>query len=88
MENNLHMIFYYILYINNFEVLLFNRAEKSTFFPNSAVFPGGVHEIDDASPLWLSYIKSFGESTDQILFQYNSPRPAIFTDNIKGQIQR
>lgn len=77
-----------IFYINNFEVLLFNRAEKSTFYPNSAVFPGGVHEIGDASLLWLNYIKSFGQSTNRDLFQCNSPRPAIFTNKMNGQIQR
>ncbi|XP_039969704.1 nucleoside diphosphate-linked moiety X motif 19-like isoform X2 [Bactrocera tryoni] len=72
----------------DYRVLLFNRAEKSTFYPNSAVFPGGVHEVGDASPLWLSYIKSFGQRTNLNLFQCNSPRPAIFTNQLKGQIQR
>ncbi|XP_011198554.1 acyl-coenzyme A diphosphatase NUDT19 [Bactrocera dorsalis] len=72
----------------DYRVLLFNRAEKSTSFPNSAVFPGGVHEVGDASPLWLSYIKSFGQRTNLNLFQCNSPRPAIFTNQLKGQIQR
>ncbi|XP_054082294.1 acyl-coenzyme A diphosphatase NUDT19 isoform X2 [Zeugodacus cucurbitae] len=72
----------------DYRVLLFKRAEKSSFFPNSAVFPGGVHETSDASPSWLNYIKSFSQSTDPNIFRCNFPRPAVFTNNDRGQMQR
>ncbi|XP_053959779.1 acyl-coenzyme A diphosphatase NUDT19 [Anastrepha ludens] len=75
-------------FLCDYKVLLFNRAQKASFYPNSAVFPGGVHESSDASPLWLDHINSFRNTKDLNLFHCKKPRPNIFTSNIDQEIPR
>ncbi|TMW42698.1 hypothetical protein DOY81_012222 [Sarcophaga bullata] len=41
----------------DFKALLFNRHEKASFMPNSAVFPGGVCESADENPVWRKHFE-------------------------------
>lgn len=50
----------------DFKALLFNRHEKATFMPNSAVFPGGVCEAADETPLWRKHFDKLGVTKDSI----------------------
>ncbi|KAH8377728.1 hypothetical protein KR093_006835 [Drosophila rubida] len=39
------------------QALLLTRQSKSSFMPDSSVFPGGVCEATDASPAWLEHFQ-------------------------------
>lgn len=49
----------------NFKALLFNRHEKATFMPNSSVFPGGVCETADETPMWYKHFEKLGVTKDR-----------------------
>lgn len=50
----------------DFKALLFNRHEKASFMPNSAVFPGGVCESADESPIWRKHFEKLGITKEQL----------------------
>lgn len=50
----------------DFKALLFNRHEKASFMPNSAVFPGGVCEPADETPLWRKHFEKMGVTEKQL----------------------
>ncbi|XP_034099398.2 acyl-coenzyme A diphosphatase NUDT19 [Drosophila albomicans] len=41
----------------DYNALLLKRQSKSSFMPDSSVFPGGVCEATDASPAWLKHFE-------------------------------
>lgn len=63
----------------NYEVLLQTRTSRASF-PNSVVFPGGVHEAADASTHWLDLLRSFGYSDNDfdVLHHAGDPVTPIF----------
>ncbi|XP_064549136.1 acyl-coenzyme A diphosphatase NUDT19 [Drosophila montana] len=43
----------------DYNALLFTRHSKSSFMPDSSVFPGGVCEAVDSSPAWLKHFQRY-----------------------------
>lgn len=64
----------------DFEVLLLKRSQKSSFFANSYVFPGGVTEPADFSESWMDVFEKCGYKSSNLEteFRSKSPLPPIF----------
>ncbi|KAH8273717.1 hypothetical protein KR018_010731 [Drosophila ironensis] len=64
----------------DYSALLLTRTAKSSFMPESSVFPGGVCDATDSSPAWLDHFQRGGISATKLknLSQVNGPRPEIF----------
>lgn len=50
----------------NYKALLFNRHDKASFMPNSSVFPGGVCEKADETPLWQKHFEKLGVTKNHL----------------------
>lgn len=75
----------------DFKALLFKRPPQSSFMPNSAVFPGGVFESSDETPLWRKHFESMGVSKQQLLTltKTDGEKPDIYkNDNPAETIER
>lgn len=64
----------------DYEVLFLKRNEKSSFMPNSYVFPGGVSEAADFSEEWFDVFKKCGYEPSSLLkdFRTNAPPPMMY----------
>ncbi|XP_017153619.2 nucleoside diphosphate-linked moiety X motif 19 [Drosophila miranda] len=64
----------------DYNALLLTRTSKSSFMPNSSVFPGGVCEATDSSPTWLSHFQRHNISSAMLrdVCHVKAPRPEIF----------
>ena len=60
----------------DFKALLFNRHEKASFMPNSAVFPGGVCESADENPVWRRHFEKLGVTKELL-------KPLV---SVKGEV--
>ncbi|XP_037959795.1 nucleoside diphosphate-linked moiety X motif 19-like isoform X2 [Teleopsis dalmanni] len=58
--------------------------------PNSCVFPGGVHEAADESPLWLKHFDKFGLQKEKLqqLKPANGERPSMFKPSNENCLER
>ncbi|EDW03195.1 nucleoside diphosphate-linked moiety X motif 19 [Drosophila grimshawi] len=45
--------------IFDYNALLLTRNSKSSFMPDSSVFPGGVCDAEDSSPAWLKHFQRY-----------------------------
>lgn len=65
-----------------FELLFLKRNEKSSFLPNSYVFPGGVSEPSDFSEEWFDVFKKCGYEPSSLLkeFRTNAPPPMMYSN--------
>uniref|UniRef100_A0A1B0BJG1 Nudix hydrolase domain-containing protein n=1 Tax=Glossina palpalis gambiensis TaxID=67801 RepID=A0A1B0BJG1_9MUSC len=74
----------------DYKTLLFNRHEKSTFMPNSAVFPGGVSETTDESPLWYQHFQKFGVTKEQLdtTYAFKGARTGIYKNENPNLLKR
>uniref|UniRef100_A0A1I8MI79 Nudix hydrolase domain-containing protein n=1 Tax=Musca domestica TaxID=7370 RepID=A0A1I8MI79_MUSDO len=74
----------------DFKALLFKRPPQATFMPNSAVFPGGVFEASDETPLWRKHFEKMG-ATKQLMALTEEPKgkkSVIFQNNNPEAIER
>ncbi|KAH8255319.1 hypothetical protein KR038_000918 [Drosophila bunnanda] len=64
----------------DYNALLLTRTPKSTFMPESSVFPGGVCDGTDSSPSWLEHFQRSEISLAKLqeLSNVKGPRPEIF----------
>uniref|UniRef100_A0A182T441 Nudix hydrolase domain-containing protein n=1 Tax=Anopheles maculatus TaxID=74869 RepID=A0A182T441_9DIPT len=64
----------------NYKVLVFKRTPKTSFMPNSVVFPGGGFDKQDSSLGWEAFFRNRNISTGalQQLTEVNGSRPYIF----------
>ncbi|XP_034667133.1 nucleoside diphosphate-linked moiety X motif 19 [Drosophila subobscura] len=64
----------------DYNALLLTRASKSSFMPDSSVFPGGVCDASDSSPAWLSHFQRHKISSAMLndVCHVKGPRPEIF----------
>ncbi|XP_017860202.1 PREDICTED: nucleoside diphosphate-linked moiety X motif 19 isoform X1 [Drosophila arizonae] len=51
---------------SDYNALLFTRNSKSTFMPDASVFPGGVCETVDSSPVWLRHFSRYEGSAEKL----------------------
>uniref|UniRef100_A0A1B0A518 Nudix hydrolase domain-containing protein n=1 Tax=Glossina pallidipes TaxID=7398 RepID=A0A1B0A518_GLOPL len=74
----------------DYKTLLFNRHEKSSFMPNSAVFPGGVSETADESPLWYQHFQKFGVTKEQLdtAYAFKGERTGIYKNENPNLLKR
>ncbi|XP_023304206.2 acyl-coenzyme A diphosphatase NUDT19-like [Lucilia cuprina] len=74
----------------NFKALLLNRHEKASFMPNSSVFPGGVCEAADETPLWHKHFEKMGVTKTQIkpLTAVKGEISNIFKNDNKDVLER
>ncbi|XP_045138627.1 nucleoside diphosphate-linked moiety X motif 19-like isoform X2 [Portunus trituberculatus] len=66
----------------DYKVLFLKRNERSSFMPNSYVFPGGVSEPADFSEEWFDVFKKCGYEPFGLLkdLRTNAPSPMIFSN--------
>lgn len=66
---------------------MFKRTEKTSFMPNSIVFPGGAFDKQDENPQWNGFFSKMGVSGDLLknLTNVAGPRPFIF-ENDSGDV--
>nr|XP_029715029.1 nucleoside diphosphate-linked moiety X motif 19-like [Aedes albopictus] len=71
----------------NYKVLAFKRTEKTSFMPNSIVFPGGAFDKQDENPKWNGFFSKMGLSGELLknLSNVAGPRPFIF-ENDSGDV--
>ncbi|XP_017069824.2 nucleoside diphosphate-linked moiety X motif 19 isoform X1 [Drosophila eugracilis] len=64
----------------DYNALLLTRTQKSSFMPESSVFPGGVCDASDSSPAWLNLFQrnKISASKLQNISHIKGPRPEIF----------
>ncbi|XP_053675698.1 acyl-coenzyme A diphosphatase NUDT19-like [Anopheles nili] len=64
----------------NYKVLVFKRTAKTSFMPNSIVFPGGGFDKQDASIDWNSFFRDRNVSTSALenLTKVAGSRPYLF----------
>ncbi|XP_039483410.1 nucleoside diphosphate-linked moiety X motif 19 [Drosophila santomea] len=64
----------------DYNALLLTRTQKSTFMPESSVFPGGVCDASDSSPAWLDHFQRNEISATKLrnIGHVRGPRPDIF----------
>nr|XP_017108858.2 nucleoside diphosphate-linked moiety X motif 19 [Drosophila bipectinata] len=64
----------------DYNALLLTRTQKSSFMPESSVFPGGVCDVTDSSPAWLELFHRSNINSAKLrdLSHVNGPRPDIF----------
>ncbi|XP_049537784.1 acyl-coenzyme A diphosphatase NUDT19-like [Anopheles darlingi] len=74
----------------NYKVLVFKRPEKSSFMPNSIVFPGGAFDKQDDSPAWNGLLKDRGVSPEALanLSNVAGSRPHIFCTENPQELDR
>ncbi|XP_055613510.1 acyl-coenzyme A diphosphatase NUDT19-like [Uranotaenia lowii] len=74
----------------NYKVLVFKRTEKTSFMPNSIVFPGGAFDKQDETPHWNGFFKKHGISDDLLKNVTNiaGPRPFIFENDSGDALDR
>lgn len=74
----------------NYKVLVFKRTEKTSFMPNSIVFPGGAFDKQDGSPSWNGFFSKAGVSSDKLtgLTKVQGPRPFIFENDDANTLDR
>ncbi|ALC39496.1 CG10194 [Drosophila busckii] len=53
-------------HIYDYNALLLTRTSKSSFMPDSSVFPGGVCDLKDASPAWLEHFQRYDISAAKL----------------------
>ncbi|XP_017015818.2 acyl-coenzyme A diphosphatase NUDT19 [Drosophila takahashii] len=64
----------------DYNALLLTRTQKSSFMPESSVFPGGVCDATDSSPAWLDHFRrnEISAAKLQTVGHVKGPRPEIF----------
>ncbi|XP_035905057.1 LOW QUALITY PROTEIN: nucleoside diphosphate-linked moiety X motif 19-like [Anopheles stephensi] len=64
----------------NYKVLVFKRTAKTSFMPNSVVFPGGGFDKQDGSLGWEAFFRDRNVSAGELkkLTEVDGPRPPIF----------
>ncbi|XP_062551728.1 acyl-coenzyme A diphosphatase NUDT19-like [Armigeres subalbatus] len=74
----------------NYKVLAFKRTEKTSFMPNSIVFPGGAFDKQDENLQWNGFFSSMGVASEQLknLTAVAGPRPFIFENDSDDVLDR
>ncbi|XP_055548179.1 acyl-coenzyme A diphosphatase NUDT19-like [Wyeomyia smithii] len=76
----------------NYKVLVFKRTEKTSFMPNSIVFPGGAVDKQDESLQWNGLFARLGGKShlEQLenLTKIEGPRPFIFENSSSDTLDR
>ncbi|XP_017117012.1 nucleoside diphosphate-linked moiety X motif 19 [Drosophila elegans] len=64
----------------DYNALLLTRTQKSSFMPDSSVFPGGVCDATDSSPAWLDHFRRNEISAAKLrdVGHVKGPRPKMF----------
>lgn len=72
------------------KVLVLKRSSKSSFMPNSIVFPGGVAEQSDETKDWINFYKSLGIGDNKFkeLSSVQGNRSFIFQKTFNDQLER
>ncbi|XP_071035660.1 acyl-coenzyme A diphosphatase NUDT19 isoform X2 [Parasteatoda tepidariorum] len=69
----------------DYKILLMKRSGLSSFMANAFVFPGGLVEVADFSPLWWSVFDKLGFSRNELMkfcSNFGSQRPPMVTDPV------
>uniref|UniRef100_A0A182JHK4 Uncharacterized protein n=1 Tax=Anopheles atroparvus TaxID=41427 RepID=A0A182JHK4_ANOAO len=74
----------------NYKVLMFKRTAKTSFMPNSVVFPGGGFDRQDAALEWASFFNGRGVTAARLssLTEVSGARPYIFQTESSDQLDR
>ncbi|XP_055637477.1 acyl-coenzyme A diphosphatase NUDT19-like isoform X1 [Toxorhynchites rutilus septentrionalis] len=74
----------------NYKVLVFKRTEKTSFMPNSIVFPGGAYDKQDESARWVELFSRMNVPNNllQALTKVEGPRPFIFENDCTEVLDR
>ena len=62
----------------NYRILMMKRSSKSKFMANAVVFPGGICDKTDFSPVWEPLLFKYSKQTNNLLTDI--PRPPMFRD--------
>ncbi|XP_023032199.1 acyl-coenzyme A diphosphatase NUDT19 [Drosophila willistoni] len=65
----------------DYNALLLTRNSKSSFMPDSSVFPGGVCDAADSSPAWEQHFRRYdvvADKFDKFGNATSAPRPLLF----------
>ncbi|XP_053695543.1 acyl-coenzyme A diphosphatase NUDT19-like [Sabethes cyaneus] len=74
----------------NYKVLVFKRTEKTSFMPNSIVFPGGAVDKQDENLQWNGIFSRLGGVQLELenLSKVDSSRPFIFENSSPDALDR
>ena len=67
------------------------RSNKSSFMPNSTVFPGGVKELSDSNAKWTQLYQRLGvpsKNLNDLSIVQDKNRPQIFNQTVGDNIDR
>jgi nucleoside diphosphate-linked moiety X motif 19, mitochondrial len=68
---------------------VFKRTEKTSFMPNSVVFPGGAIDDTDENSNWCSLFDKSGLSAEKLKnLEIQGVRPPIFYGNNSDALSR
>lgn len=73
-----------------YDVLMLKRSTKTSLRQNHVVFPGGIKERTDESPLWIEYFKRFEIDHKLLkdLSHVHGHRPEIFQSTDSNSIEK
>lgn len=71
--------------VADYKLLMVKRSGLSSFMANAFVFPGGLVEVADYSPLWWSVFEKLGFGRKELLdfcSKFNGQRPSMVTSPV------